>query len=145
MTNLPATKKDLSILQENFLEVLFDPTVAGDIRKAMTAAGYSENTAIKEVVGPLQEQILERTNSYLSLHGPKAATGIVDIISNPSTVGAANKLKAAESVLDRIGIIKKNDDAMKLPQGSIVFLPPKEKVTISISTDSEPKIKTIDG
>lgn len=139
-------KKELTPMQESFLEHLFSPEINGNVRAAMDLAGYSENTATKEVIGPLKEHIIELTNTYLAMNGPKAAVGLVNVIDSPNTLGAANKLKAAESVLDRIGITKKNDDAMKLPQGAIVFLPPKEKTDITIRTGPEkPEPKVIDS
>lgn len=135
-------KKELTPLQERFLECLFDPDVNGNIRKAMTKAGYSENTTQKEVVEPLKNHILEITESFLALNAPKAAIGIVEVIDTPFALGNANKLKAAESLLDRIGITKKDNNAVKLPQGAIIYLPPKEKTTISIETET---VKTIEG
>lgn len=138
-------KKDLTELQNSFLAHLFDPEISGDIRKAMNAAGYSSNTSIKEVTEPLKEHIIDAAQSHLALNAVTAAIGLTDTIISPNTLGAGNKIKAAESVLDRIGITKKDSDGMKVPQGAIVFLPPKEKVEITISTNQEPPIKTING
>jgi len=50
-------KKELTEMQQAFLEALLGPA-RGDIRAAMTAAGYSSNTRVSEVAGPLKEEII---------------------------------------------------------------------------------------
>lgn len=125
-------KKTNTDMQNAFLEALFLPDVRGNLREAMNRAGYSEKTSIKEVVEPLKDQIVELSQSVLAMNAAKATIGMLEVIDSPQQVGAANKLKAAESVLDRVGVIKKDGTNMNLPQGAIVFLPPKENVKISI-------------
>lgn len=117
-----------TVLQNAFLNVLFDEDVKGDIRKAMKKAGYSENTSANDVIAPLQDQIIDRSRKFMALHAGKAAYGLVDLMDNPNVLGGKNKIAAAESLLDRIGIVKKDETLANLPKGAIILLPPKREV-----------------
>jgi hypothetical protein len=149
--NQITTKKPNTDLQNAFLNCLFDPDVAGDLRKAMNKAGYSENTGIREAIEPIKDQIIELAKTQLALSAPEAVVGLLDVVKTPHQLGANNKINAANSVLDRIGITKKDDSALNIPKGAIVLLPPKENTKISIEhnkinieiQDSTPEIKNI--
>ena len=43
----------------------------------------------------------------LAMNAPKAAFGIVEVLNDPSSVGAKNAISAARKVLDRYGLVKK--------------------------------------
>ena len=57
-------KKELTKMQEAFLEALCG-SARGNIREAMDIAGYSTNTRINEVVGPLRDEIVDRASMVL--------------------------------------------------------------------------------
>ena len=40
----------------------------------------------------------------LAMNAPKAAFGIVDVLDDPSAMGACNQLSAAREILDRTGL-----------------------------------------
>jgi hypothetical protein len=135
--NQITTKKPNTPLQNALLDCLFDPDVNGDIRKAMTKAGYSENSSVREIIEPIKDQIIELAKTQLALNSPKAVVGLIDVIDSPAQLGANNKLNAANSVLDRVGLTKKDDSALNIPKGAIVLLPPKESNTnINIKSDN---------
>lgn len=135
-------KKVNTPLQEAFLNCLFDLDVNGDIRKAMTKAGYSENSSIREIIEPIKDQIIELAKTQLALNSPKAVIGLLDVVERPQQLGATNKINAANSVLDRVGLTKKDDSALNVPKGAIVLLPPKEnmKITVESTTDNSKMI-----
>ena len=92
--------------QTAFLEALLGEA-RGDIRPAMTIAGYAKTTKTAEVVSSLKEEITERASMMLAMNAPKAAFGIVDVLNDPSSLGARNAISAARKVLDRSGLVKK--------------------------------------
>ena len=118
-----ATKK-LTDKQAAFLEALLGEA-RGNIRAAMDIAGYSKTTATTEVVGPLREEITERAGMMLAINAPKAAFGIIDVLDDPSALGARNAISAAREVLDRSGLVKKEQVEVSGNAGGIFILPPK--------------------
>jgi hypothetical protein len=120
-------QQELTLKQELFLEALVGDA-KGDIRTAMTMAGYSTNTKISEVVNPLKDLIVDRTTTLLAMNAAKATHGVLDILQKPSTPGARNVLQAAKEVLDRSGIVKKEQVEVSTPAGGMFVLPPKKSI-----------------
>ena len=121
---MDAPKKSLTDKQSAFLEALLGEA-RGNIRAAMNIAGYSKTTATTEVVGPLKEEITERAGMMLAINAPKAAFGIIDVLDDPSALGARNAISAAREVLDRTGLVKKEQVEVSGNAGGIFILPPK--------------------
>jgi hypothetical protein len=117
-------KKPLTEKQASFLENLMGEA-KGNIRKAMNLAGYSSATQTSEVVGPLREEITQRASMMLAMNTPKAAFGIIDVLEDPSSLGAKNAISAAREVLDRTGLIKKEQIEVTNNGGGMFVLPPK--------------------
>ena len=116
--------KTLTPKQEDFLEALLGEA-RGNIRAAMDMAGYSKSTKTSEVVGPLKEEITERAGLMLVINAPQAAFGIIDVLDDPSALGARNAISAAREVLDRTGLVKKEQVEVSVNAGGIFILPPK--------------------
>ena len=110
--------------QEDFLEALLGEA-RGNIRAAMDIAGYSKMTKTTEVVGPLKDEIIERAGMMLAMNAPKAAFGIVDVLDDPSAMGARNAIAAAREILDRTGLVKKEQVEVTGSTGGLFILPPK--------------------
>ena len=121
---MEAAAKTLTDKQSAFLEALLGEA-RGNIRAAMNIAGYSKTTATTEVVGPLREEITERAGMMLAINAPKAAFGIIDVLDDPSALGARNAISAAREVLDRSGLVKKELVEVSGNAGGIFILPPK--------------------
>jgi len=119
-------KKPLTTRQEQLINSLMNEA-EGDIRTAMTIAGYSENTSIKEAVAPIKEHIIDAAQMMVAMNAPKAATGLVSIISDPNILGARNLVSAAKEILDRAGVVKTEQVEVKGPEGGIFILPPKQE------------------
>ena len=107
-----------------FLDALMGEA-KGNPRKAMDIAGYAKTTKISEVTGSLEDNILNATNKFLTLNGPKAAFGIVDVLDDPSGMGARNSIAAAREILDRTGLVKKEQIEVTNKGGGMFILPPK--------------------
>ena len=116
--------KELTDKQAAFLEALLGEA-RGNIRLAMDMAGYSKSTKTSEVVGPLKEEITERAGLMLAINAPKAAFGIIDVLDDSSALGARNAISAAREVLDRTGLVKKEQVEVSGNAGGIFILPPK--------------------
>jgi len=110
--------------QQAFLDHLMGEA-KGNIRKAMDMAGYAKTTRTSEVVGPLREDITERASMMLAMNSPKAAFGIIDVLDDPSSLGARNAISAAREVLDRTGLVKKEQIEVTNNGGGMFVLPPK--------------------
>ena len=121
---MDAPNKSLTDKQSALLEALLGEA-RGNIRAAMDIAGYSKTTATTEVVGPLREEITERAGMMLAINAPKAAFGIIDVLDDPSALGARNAISAAREVLDRTGLVKKEQVEVSGNAGGIFILPPK--------------------
>ena len=127
-TILKTQERSLTNSQEKFLDVLFGEA-RGDPRKAGELAGYSDHSYPK-VLRNLKSEIVSRAENYLAAHSAKAATKMVDMLDEDGTTPHANiRLEAAKQILDRIGIIKKEqiDINMKAMHG-IFILPAKDKL-----------------
>lgn len=121
------TDKVLTEKQSKFLEVLFEEA-EGDLHVAKKLAGYSDNSSLTEIMPGLREAIIEKSKDYLAYNGASAALGIRNVLKNPAQAGAAVKIKAAESILNRIGITSKEnqDIELKVPKGGLIILPAKD-------------------
>ena len=127
-TILKTQERSLTNSQEKFLDVLFGEA-RGDPKKAGELAGYS-NHSYPKVLRNLKSEIVSRAENYLAAHSAKAATKMVDMLDEDGTTPHANiRLEAAKQILDRIGIIKKEqiDINMKAMHG-IFILPAKDKL-----------------
>lgn len=119
------TEKILTDKQELFLEALCGEA-NGNIRAAMNIAGYAPTTKISEVVGPLREQIVERASLMLAMNAPKATFSIINVLDDPGSLGARNAVQAAREILDRTGLVKKEQVEVQTSGGGLFVLPPKK-------------------
>lgn len=126
--------KELSINAQNelFLEYLFnDPDCMRSTMKACIAAGY-DHTYHQVLVSRLRDEILERTNHELAMAAPKAVGKLVDAMDEDGSIPKADiRLKAVESVLDRIGLAKKQQvEVTSISAIPLFILPEKKEVVI---------------
>jgi len=127
-TILKTQEKSLTNTQEKFLDVLFGEA-RGNLKKAGELAGYSEHSYPK-VVRNLKQEIISRAENYLATHSAKAATKMVDMLDEDGTTPHASiRMEAAKQILDRIGIVRKDqiDINMKSLHG-IFILPAKDDI-----------------
>ena len=110
-------KRKLTEKQASFLDALFEN--GGKISEAMRTAGY--NTSRSKLMQSMRDEIAARTKDYLAVNGVKAATRIVNQMDM--------RMKAAESILDRIGVSKKQTQEItgQVVHG-VVLLPAKNEL-----------------
>ena len=119
--------KEYSEKQQAFLDCLMGEA-QGNIRTAMNLAGYASSTKASEVVTPLKDEIVEQASMMLAMNAPKAAHGIINVLEDPGSLGARNAISAAREVLDRSGLVKKEQIEVTNTGGGLFILPPKSDV-----------------
>ena len=125
----------LTAQQGLFLEYLFnDAECARDTKKACAAAGYSREyhwTLVRD----LKDEILKRTNEELAISAPKAMSKLLETMDEDGTTPKADlRLRAVESVLDRIGLAKKQEMNISVESESPLFIIPEKKEVVIDTT-----------
>ena len=125
------TTRKLTDKQEKFLEHLVD--TKGNLKLSAELAGYRGNHY--QVLKSLKEEIIDLASNVLAREAPSAAFKLVEIMHSDEAVPQASvKLQAAQTLLDRVGVIKKEKlDVNHNVTGGIFILPKKE--TIDLSAD----------
>ena len=124
-------KRELTEKQQSFLKHLVE--TQGDAKQAAQLAGYS--SPYHHVVKSLKSEILEITKEVLASSAPKAAFKLVEIMeSNRPIVQASNKLAAATTLLDRVGVVKVDRVDVNHNVGGGIFLMP-DKAPIEINQE----------
>ena len=116
--------KQLTEMQQKFLEVLFDEA-NGDVVQAKKLAGYSDNTPTRLIIAALKDEITEATRTYFSRIAPKAAMAMTQALYDPTELGLRDKMAAAKDLLDRAGL-GKTGKVDVTSSGGVFYLPPKE-------------------
>ena len=134
-------KKELTEKQKLFLQYLVE--TQGDAAEAAKKAGYKSH--YYHVVKTLKSEILEMTQQVLANSAPKAAFKLVEIMeSKRPIVQANNKLAAAQTLLDRVGVSKVDKlDVTRYVGGGIFLMP--DKAPIDITPDSYGEEKKINS
>ena len=123
------TKRALTDKQQMFLEQLVE--CEGDAKKAAEIAGYKSH--YHHVVKTLKSEILEITQEILANSAPKAAFKLVEIMdSKKPIIQANNKLAAAQTLLDRVGVgkVDKVDVTHNMNAGGIFLMTDKAPLDI---------------
>ena len=127
-------KKELTVKQQGFLDHLVD--TGGDPKEAAVLAGYAEN-GHWQVAHALKNEIIELASNILAQSAPKAAMKLVDIMdSNTPIPQASVRIQAAQTILDRIGLGKK--DTLEINhkvEGGLFILPAKEEIIINAKSE----------
>ena len=123
------SKKELTERQKSFVEALFDNQ--GNISKAMNPAGYTPGSRAW-LVSSVANEVIERTQKYLATHGVKAAQNIINALDEDGTTPKGElRLKAAESLLNRIGICSRETvDHNVTALHGVVLLPNKKEEVV---------------
>lgn len=127
--NLTTTTKSDSVLtekQQAFIDALLGPA-EGNIAEARRLAGYHPSQDVLSSK-KVQDEILDRTRTYLAHNAPRAAFRMTGVLDNPTELGNDKLLEAAKQILDRVGIAKKEQvDIANTTPNAILILPAKQK------------------
>ena len=130
--------KTLTEKQQKFLDCLL--VTNGDLKQAATLAGYS-NGSHYQLVKALKTEIIDFATDVLANSAPEAAFKLVEIMNtNKPMPQIQNKLQAAQAILDRVGVVKKERlDITHSAGGGIFILPAKdtEKEVIEVNSSED--------
>ena len=129
MSYLPQTTNNNKVLtekQQSFLDHLI--TTNGNPKEAAELAGYSGN--YHQVIKSLRQEVIELASDVLARSAPAAAFKLVDIMNSDRPIPQiSNKLTAAQTILDRVGVSKSDKlDVTHTSAGGIFILPEKEPI-----------------
>ena len=125
---LPAKRK-LTNKQEIFLNNIIE--TKGDLKLSAELAGYQGNHY--QVIKSLKQEIVDLASDVLAKEAPTAAFKLVEVLQSNKPLPQANvKVQAAQTILDRVGLGKKERlDINHNVQGGIFILPEKETIDIA--------------
>ena len=123
MSNLKLTDK-----QETFLTTLVEN--GGRVKEAMEVAGYHPGSR-SNLINSVKNEIIERTRQHLASSSVQAANRLIEGLDADGTIPSSQmevRLRAANDILDRTGVSKRQEIAMesKVLHG-IVLLPAKKE------------------
>mgnify|MGYP003655689659 CR=1 FL=1 len=91
-------KRELTEKQSSYLNALM--ANGGNNAAALREAGY-------DVMNSLADEIIERAKNMLAANSVKAASGLINALDDDGTTPRAElRMKAAESILNRVGVGK---------------------------------------
>ena len=127
MSYLPEKKRNLTEKQQAFLNNLVE--TGGDFKKSAELAGYSGNHY--QILKSLKSEVVDIASDVLAREAPTAAFKLIEIMnSNKPVPQANNKLAAAQTILDRAGVVKTDKvDINHNVSGGIFILPEKHTAT----------------
>jgi hypothetical protein len=106
--------------QKKFLEVYSQSL---EIKQAAKEAQY---TQVSPVVASLKDEIITIAENYLAINAGKAIDTVVSAMDADGVPQLAQRLDAAKTILDRIGIVKKDKIQVEANiEGGIFVLPAK--------------------
>ena len=127
---LPSLSKprELTEKQQLFLDSLVE--TQGDAKQAAALAGYSGGHY--QVLKALKNEVLELTKDVLAHNAPKAAFKLLEIMDSDKPIPQDNnKLTAAQSLLDRVGVSKSETlDINHQVSGGIFLMPDKAPIEV---------------
>ena len=128
MSYLPEKKRNLTEKQQSFLDNLVE--TQGDFKKAAELAGYSGNHY--QILKSLKNEVVDLASDVLAREAPTAAFKLIEVLKSDKPIPQANyKLQAAQSILDRAGVVKTDKvDINHNVSGGIFILPEKHTVEL---------------
>lgn len=121
-------KKELTEKQQTFLDNVV--VTGGDLKKAAELAGYKGNHY--QVIQSLKDELVDMAQNLLAHNAPRAAMKLVEVMDSDRPVPqASSKLQAAQTILDRVGVAKRDRlDVTHKAAGGIFILPEKAPIEV---------------
>jgi|TARA_S200002703_G_scaffold19530_1_gene15821 hypothetical protein len=116
--------RQLTEKQQKFLDVLFDEAKGNPVT-AKKLAGYADGVSSTVIMDALKEEVKDLTYKFLSATGTRAAYSMLEVLSNPTSLGNREKIIAAKDLLDRAGFVKTDKVEIKT-ESPLFILPPKQ-------------------
>ena len=131
----PKKQRNLTEKQQAFLDNLV--TTDGDFKKSAELAGYSGNHY--QVLKSLREEVVDLASDVLARSAPKAAFKLVKMMESDRHIPqASQKLTAAQTILDRVGVAKTDRvEVNHNATGGIFILPEKQAIDVDYEDISD--------
>ena len=124
-----SNKRKLTEQQQTFLSTLAT-SAKGDINRALDIAGYKE-TSYYNVIQSLKDEIIDVATKILAKSAPQASQKLVEILNSDDPIPQVNaKLQAAQTLLDRVGVSKRDKLDVTHTATSGIFLLPEKRTLI---------------
>lgn len=120
------TNRPLTAQEQTFIDALFEN--GGNVMRANITAGYHPTAPTVRGNKTIQDALIEQTRFYLAANAPKAAKKMVGVLDNPTELGTDKLLEASKQILDRVGVIKKEQLEIEANMpNAVLILPQKNK------------------
>lgn len=116
---------ELTDQQQAFLDALFGSCL-GDINAALKEAGYRQGSK-HHVMKSLRQEIIERAETLIAAHTPKATLRMLGILDDPTALGSKQIQDTAKEILDRAGIVKQDKVSVEGDGATGIFILPAKK------------------
>ena len=128
------SKRKLTAQQQTFLSAL-STTAKGDINLALQEAGYSP-TSKSKVIDSLKDEIVDVATKILAKSAPQASQKLVEILESDDPIPQVNaKLQAAQTLLDRVGVAKRDKVDVNHTVSSGIFIIPQKEELIDVTAE----------
>ena len=127
-TSLAKTTRKLTEKQQSFLDYLIE--TGGNPKEAAELAGYSGNHY--QIIQTLREEIVDLASDVLARSAPQPAFKLIEVMNSDKSMPQVNtKLQAAQTILDRVGVSKRERlDVNHNVNGGIFILPEKQPIEV---------------
>lgn len=125
-----AKASELTDLQRKFIDLLFSDDCRGNYRTAksiLKKAGY-KSTDVDRLVETTKEHIVEHATYQLAMSAPAAVFGLEDGLANPTDIGAKERLGYIKEILDRVGLVKREQVDLNTQAPVGIFILPQKAV-----------------
>ena len=130
-----ASKKNLTEKQEKLLQLYWDSGCTAKPLDLAKEAGYTD-TSVYAAVRSLSTEILKLAETKLISYAPAAVDNITEAITSDKPIpGIRDKLSASTTLLDRVGLGKKETLQVETKGSAGVFLMPMKKALEPIEGD----------
>jgi hypothetical protein len=109
----------------------------GDPYVAKELAGYGPQYSVRQILRALEGQIPKETSAFVELYSLRATHKILELMEDPTIPGGPVLLNAANSILDRAGVIKKDKlEVNVVAPTALVYLPVKKTEASELAEDN---------
>lgn len=121
-------KKELTTKQQAFLDNIIP--CGGNLRQAAEIAGYAPGS-YTTIAKDLRKEIIELAENVMAFNAPQAAVKVVEMITSDAPVPQANvRLQAAQTLLDRVGLGKKDKLEVDVQNSQGLFILPAKEMNV---------------
>ena len=121
-------KKELTTKQQIFLENIIP--CGGNLKQAAEIAGYAPGS-YTTIAKDLRKEIIELAENVMAFNAPQAAMKVVEMINSDAPVPQANvRLQAAQTLLDRVGLGKKDKLEVDVQNSQGLFILPAKEMSV---------------